>query len=60
MELAQRGNQYLSSKCQAFASFSDILGEEIVKAMPELKEEVVRRLEGKVEPESRKENGEVK
>lgn len=60
VELAQRGNQYLRSKCEAFARFRDILGEEIVKAMPELEEEVARRLKGDVELEPRKENGEVK
>lgn len=60
VELAQRGNQYLRSKCEAFARFSEILGDEIVKAMPELKEEVALRLEGKVEPGPRKENGDVK
>ena len=60
VELAQRGNQYLRSKCEAFARFRDILGEEIVKAMPELKEEVIQRLKGDVELEPRKENGDVK
>lgn len=60
VELAQRGNQYLRSKCEAFARFRDILGEEIVKAMPELEEEVVQRLKGDVELEPSKENGEVK
>jgi hypothetical protein len=31
-----------------------------VKAMPELKQEVARRLESKVELEPRKENGDIK
>ena len=59
VELAQRGNQYLKSKCEAFAGFRDILGEEIVKAMPELKEEVEQRLKSSVDSDPRTENGKV-
>ena len=34
-----------------------MLGEEIVKAIPELKDEVAQRLAGKITEEPKKENG---
>lgn len=46
VELVQSSNQELKGKCEAFASFRDILGEELVKAMPELKDDVARILAG--------------
>ncbi len=42
MELAQRGNQYLKGKSEAFRSFRNALAREIEGAMPELKGEVER------------------
>ena len=56
----QKNNQYLKGKCEAFAGFRDLLGEEIIKAMPELKDEVTQRLLGKITQGSKKENGDVK
>lgn len=46
VELVQRGNQELKGKSEAFASFRDVLGEEIRKAMPELESDVLRILSG--------------
>ena len=45
VELVQKGNQYMKGKSEAFASFRDILAEEIVKGMPELKDDVIKVLE---------------
>ena len=47
MELVQKGNQYMKGKSEAFASFRDILAEEIVKGIPELKDDVTKVLEGR-------------
>ena len=41
----QRSNQYLKGKSEAFAGFRDRLAEEIIKAIPECKEDVERILE---------------
>ncbi len=61
VELVQKGNQFMKGKSEAFASFRDILAEEIVKNMPELNEDVTRVLEGrKGEEELKQENGETK
>ncbi|MCJ1427625.1 RNA polymerase II mediator complex subunit [Sticta canariensis] len=60
VELAQKQNQYLKGKSEAFAGFRDVLAQEIVKAMPELKEEVEKRMEGREKMEEIKENGEAK
>ena len=60
VELVQRGNQELKGKSEAFANFRDMLGEEVVKAMPELKGDVSRILAGGPVEELKKENGEVK
>ncbi|MCJ1262321.1 RNA polymerase II mediator complex subunit [Lobaria immixta] len=60
VELAQKQNQYLKGKSEAFAGFRDVLAEEIVKAIPELKEEVEKRIEGRETREDMKENGEAK
>ena len=46
MELVQRGNQELKGKSEAFASFRDVLGEELRTAMPELENDVSRILSG--------------
>lgn len=45
MELVQKGNQYLKGKVEAFASFRDVLAEEMSSAMPEVRGEVERVLE---------------
>ena len=60
VELVQKGNQYMKGKSEAFASFRDILAEEIVKNMPDLKEDVTRVLEGREEEQLKQENGDVK
>ncbi|KAI5287779.1 hypothetical protein KEM54_005748, partial [Ascosphaera aggregata] len=46
VELVQRGNQDLKGKAEAFADFRNILAKEMVAALPELKGEVDRTLEG--------------
>lgn len=48
VELAQKQNQYLKGKSEAFADFRDELAKEIVKAMPNLKDEVEKRIEKSV------------
>lgn len=60
VELAQKQNQYLKGKSEAFAGFRDVLAQEIVKAMPELKEDVEKRIGGREKMEEIKENGEAK
>ena len=57
VELAQKGNQYLKGKSEAFAAFRDVLAEEIVRAMPEMKAEVGRVMAGRVEEEQKNQNG---
>lgn len=52
VELAMRYNQSLKGRSEAFARFRDVLGMEIVGALPECKAEVRRVVEatgGKVE-----------
>lgn len=46
VELVQKGNQQLKGKTEAFGSFRDTLAEEIITAMPELKDDVARMLSG--------------
>lgn len=58
VELVQRGNQELKGKSEAFASFRDVLGEEIRTAMPELESDVARILSGGP-VEKVKENSEI-
>lgn len=60
VELAQKQNQYLKGKSEAFAGFRDVLAEEIVKAIPELKEEVDCRVGENLSADTKKENGEPK
>lgn len=60
VELAQKQNQYLKGKSEAFAGFRDVLAEEIVKAIPELTEEVEKRIEGREKRQLMEENGEAK
>lgn len=57
----QRSNQYLKGKSEAFAGFRDMLAEEIVKGIPECKEDVQRILEGNnaVVGEVMRQNGDV-
>ncbi|KYK60183.1 mediator of RNA polymerase II transcription subunit [Drechmeria coniospora] len=45
VELVRRGNQLMSGKMDAFASFRDVLATEMASAMPELREDVERVLE---------------
>lgn len=60
VELAQKSNEHLKAKCEAFAGFRDALGKEMLTLWPELKEEVALRLEGKLKKGSTKENGDAK
>lgn len=46
MELARRGNQLMRGKEEAFAGFRDVLAREMASALPELREDVERVLEG--------------
>ena len=59
MELVQKGNQYLKGKSEAFAGFRNVLAEEIVKSMPEMKDDVKKVLERR-DGESQLQNGNVK
>ncbi|KAF6222623.1 hypothetical protein HO133_000670 [Letharia lupina] len=61
VEAVQRSNQYLKGKSEAFAGFRDMLAEEIVKGIPECKEDVQRILEGNkaVVGEVTRQNGDV-
>jgi len=59
VELAQKGNQYLKGKTEAFASFRDVLAEEIAMAMPELKGDVEMVLQGRTTDGVKEENGAV-
>ncbi|RFU71767.1 hypothetical protein TARUN_10495, partial [Trichoderma arundinaceum] len=45
VELVRRGNQLMRGKVNAFASFRDVLAEQMSSAMPELREDVARVLE---------------
>ncbi|CAG8955072.1 hypothetical protein HYFRA_00007086 [Hymenoscyphus fraxineus] len=45
VELTRRGNQLMKGKEEAFGSFRDVLAQEMVKGMPECKEDVRRILE---------------
>lgn len=40
VELVQKGNQYLKGRSEALTGFRDALGEEMVKAWPEMKTDV--------------------
>ena len=60
VELVQRGNQELKAKSEAFASFRDILGEELAAAMPELRDDVSRILSGGPVAQVKMENHKVK
>ena len=44
MEAVQRSNQYLKGKSEAFAGFRDMLAKEMIKGIPECKEDVERIL----------------
>lgn len=61
MEAVQRSNQYLKGKSEAFAGFRDILAEEMIKGIPECKEDVERILRGTsaVEGDLMRQNGDV-
>ncbi len=45
VELVRRGNQLMSGKMHAFASFRDVLAHNMTTAMPELRDDVARVLE---------------
>lgn len=45
VELVRRGNQLMRGKVNAFASFRDVLAEQMASAMPELRDDVARVLE---------------
>jgi mediator of RNA polymerase II transcription subunit 10 len=45
VELVRRGNQLMRGKVSAFASFRDVLAEQMSAAMPELRDDVRRVLE---------------
>lgn len=44
VEAVQRSNQFLKGKSEAFAGFRDVLAEEIIKGIPECKDDVERIL----------------
>ena len=46
VEAVQKGNRHAKGQSEAFASFAAILGDEISKSLPELKDEVTRILSG--------------
>ena len=58
VELVQKQNQFMKGKSEAFASFRDILAEEMVKGMPEMKDDVVKVLEAE-KREVGQENGDM-
>lgn len=61
VELVRRGNQTFNGKLQAFAGFRDMLARDIASAMPELRDDVDRIMEGAGLPAvSAMKNGEVK
>ena len=45
VELVMRYNQQHKGRSEAFASFRDILGQQMVTAMPEIKDDVKRVVE---------------
>lgn len=45
VELVRRGNQLMRGKQSAFASFRDVLAEQMSSAMPELRDDVAKVLE---------------
>lgn len=57
----QRSNQYLKGKSEAFAGFRDMLAEEMIKGIPECKEDVEKILggTGALEGEVKGQNGDV-
>lgn len=61
VEAVQRSNQYLKGKSEAFAGFRDILAEEMIKGIPECREDVERILggTGAVKGEVMRQNGDV-
>lgn len=44
VEAVQRSNRFLKGKSEAFAGFRDVLAEEIIKGIPECKDDVERIL----------------
>ena len=46
VEAVQRSNQYLKGKSEAFAGFRDILAREMIKGIPECREDVEKILAG--------------
>lgn len=57
----QRSNQFLKGKSEAFAGFRDMLAEEMVKRIPECKDDVERILgrNDAVVEEVARQNGDV-
>ena len=49
VELVMRYNQVLKGRSEAFASFRDILGQQMMVGIPEIKEDVRRVVDGRVE-----------
>lgn len=45
VELVRRGNQLMKGKSQAMGSFRDVLAEQMMSAMPELREDVSKVVE---------------
>ncbi|PBP28649.1 transcription factor subunit Med10 [Diplocarpon rosae] len=44
VELVRKGNQLMKGKMDAYASFRDVLAQEIGHAMPEVRDDVVKAL----------------
>ena len=61
MEAVQRSNSYLKGKSEAFAGFRDMLAEEMIKAIPESKEDVDKVLAGSgaIIAETATQNGDI-
>ncbi len=60
VELVQKLNQFLKGKSEAIGGFRDVLAEEMMKSMPEMKDDITKVLEGREEREPNQENGDTK
>ncbi|KAL8773029.1 MAG: hypothetical protein Q9209_002049 [Squamulea sp. 1 TL-2023] len=56
VELVQKGNQYLKGRSEAFTGFRDALAEEMVKAWPEMKNDVSSILQAGRTEQNKEEN----
>ena len=56
VELVQKGNQYLKGRSEAFTGFRDALADEMVKAWPEMRNDVNNILQGGSTKQNKEEN----